>query len=251
MSRSIGVNKYPRTLSKQEVDNEGTFFACPRAISSKERIFDSLEITTLLIILSYSGVVYSGNVETPILSLDLISDLALRSKSKKSKEKINKAIESLTKSGIMEVSFIRDDMFKATVDVSDGYFKYYHRDLEKILKLDTVSTMQRCLHVSSIEFANLYGVRGGHDSWEKFVTYRSHESLGELCGLSRYIVSRTMAVLESENIIASYNVKMSNGGAPSKSIRARYMHRDILRRYVERGLGIVYARIIENKETKK
>lgn len=251
MSKGVGLSKYPKSLSKSEINNEGMFFICPRAISSSEYNLSSFDVSVFIALLSYTGIVYENKVRTPMLSLELISELVLRSKSKKNKEKVINSIDKLNESGLLVSSKINENMFMAKIDVSKGYFKYYHEDLYKILSTDTVSSLHKSLHVSVFEFSMLFGDRSGHDSHEKFITYRSHSSLGELCGMSRQTISRVLQGLEDDKIIASYNVKMSNNGAPLKSLRARYMHRDILRNYVEDGLGVRYARVIKERENKE
>ena len=250
MSNITGITKYSNTIPLSEINDVeyNSFFACPRSIGLKSNNLSSMDVATVITCLSYSYGIIDSSVKTNLISIDLINEIVNKSKTKKNKEKLIDSLERLEEEGIITVSWVTDSLFSVESDVSNGFFKFYYHDMYKMIGLATPTIIQKAIHISAIEFSYIYGSRSSHNQNEKFVTYRSHHSLAEMCGMSRPSISKTLDMLEEMKIISSYAVRMKGNGTPQKSVRSRYRDRDMLRRYVEEGLESKYSKIVNNKE---
>lgn len=250
MNERTGIDKYDKYISEEECNSKefNRHFKVPRNIRNKENEFNTFDIAVAAIMLSYGTTLFNNEIETPTLSLGLITELVTRKNDGKSKKKVRESIKKLDKSDLFIIETVSKDLFVLRASIEHGYFRFYYEDLKKIQSLGTALSMQKSLHVFIVVTSLIYGAIGTHEDEEKFVCYRSHKTIGKLCGMSRPSTTRALENLEDIEALAVYNVQLKGLGSVRKSVRSTYQNRDKLRRYVEVRLGQSYVRIIENEE---
>lgn len=245
-----GIEKYGKYISDKECNSKefNRHFKFPRSVKDNSDSFNTMDVVVAVFCMSFGTTLFDNEVETPPISIDLITELALRRVDSRNRTKVSESLKKLNQSDVFTVEMISKNLFTVKADVSHGYVKYNYNDLDKIKSIQTVSAMNKALHVFTMIIVNIFGTTGVHDDDEKFVCYRSHKTIGDMCGMSRSSTSRSLELLDEVEALCSYNVQLSGVGVMRKSIRSRYQDRDMLRRYVETRLGQAYVRVIDGKE---
>lgn len=246
----VGIEKYPSYISRTEYESENynRFYQCPRNISSRENEFNSLDVTVIVLCLRY-GSVFGDKIKTPPLSLDLISKLTFNSTSKGNKTKIQNSLTKIVEKNVLEVNYMDENLFEISCVLTNGFFKMYHSDIDKIMQMGLSPNMlHKTIHVMTYDASMIFSSSKRESDNSKFITYRSYKSLGEMCDLRRQTIAQIIDILEINEIVATYRVILEDANSYHKTVRARYRDRDRLRLYVEERLNDTYKCVISKKE---
>lgn len=229
------IQKYPDQIDDNKALIENQFYF-PRKVIPNTSSIDSYDKYVLSVI-CYHGTLVKGKllVARNIRTENIVGLIANnKSHAYREKPKVLKSIKNLNR---LEGISIQDNDFggyDAYVSLESGYQRISVHEYERVMSLLSgarkVSAVTIYLAINEKQYKK-------PENEDSYISYAMMKTLSDETGVSSRTITRALGDLEEIKAIAIYTVSMGNGASIIKrNIISNYVHRDKLRRHVQREL---------------